>query len=133
MRHMTMVQRGRALLVGTAAVALAGGAVVLAPSASADEVRAGEVSIQGECGDNFNPTVPGGKAHWELSCANGKITIEGNVQDTRADGKCVKVAATMPNGDVKRSAAACPKGDKETFKWTGTGRQIDAKLYTYDV
>jgi hypothetical protein len=108
--------------LGAGVAVIAGGAVLgLSGPASA-----------GTCGDNFNPTVPGAKAHWEISCLSGnKVRIEGWVEDTRSDGKCAKVSANI-NGVTKRSAAACPKGDREEFEWTANGRTINAELYTYD-
>lgn len=121
MTAMTRIKKLSAM--GAGAVVLAGGAVLgFSGSAAA-----------GTCGDNFNPKVPGAKAHWEISCnaSRNTVTIEGWVEDTKSDGKCAKVSANI-NGTTKRSAAACPKGDREEFKWTATGKKIDAELYTYD-
>ncbi|MFH9073686.1 hypothetical protein [Streptomyces alboflavus] len=123
-----MRDRYKKALVGSAAVALLGAGVGFSPAAHAEPT-----GTRGGCGENYNPTVPGGKAHWELTCDNGKITIEGTVTDTRSDSKCVKVKAQMPNGDWKRSKAACPKGDKEEYTWTARGSKINAWVYTYDV
>ncbi|WP_067020728.1 hypothetical protein [Streptomyces dysideae] len=108
--------------VGAGAVVLAGGAVLgLSGTAAA-----------GTCGENFDPRVSGAKAYWEINCRGGMVTIEGWVEDTKSDGKCAKVKAVV-DGETVRSKAACPKGDREEFKWTGRGSSITAELYTYKV
>lgn len=108
--------------LGAGAVVIAGGTVLgLSGSASA-----------GTCGDVFDPRVSGAKAYWEVSCRGGVATIEGWVEDTSSDGKCARVKAVI-NGETEKSPAACPKGDREEFKWSSRGSQINAELYTYNV
>jgi hypothetical protein len=87
----------------------------------------------GTCGGIYNPVIGAGKAHWELSCRDGKITVSGYVQDTRADSQCVKVQAMFEGGITEYSHAACPKGDKRNFSWAHPGSIADVQLFAYDV
>jgi hypothetical protein len=113
------------LKVLSVAVATAAGVAVLAFTPGAAQAAS--------CGTIANPTVPGAKAHWELQCDGGKITVTGWVQDTSADGKCAKVKAVFASGTTEYSNAACPKNDKDGFTWSHPGSIADVYLYTYDV
>jgi hypothetical protein len=128
----------RALGGSLAAVALGGGALLgTAPAAAADEAAPAEaVEIMGGCGHTEDPVISGAKAYWELSCAGGNITIAGWVEDTSSNGRCAKVKAVWPdaNPDLwKFSEPACPKGDREHFRFTGPGNEVKAWLYEYNV
>ena len=65
----------------------------MAPAAAAVPV-----TPMGSCGQTFNPSIDGGKAYWQLSCSGGNITMSGWVEDTSANGRCVRVKATFPDG-----------------------------------
>lgn len=128
----------RALGGSLAAMALGGGALLgSAPAAAAAEATpAEEMRIMGGCGDIKNPVLSGARAHWELSCAGGNITIAGWVEDTASNGRCAKVKAVWRDANPelwKFSEPACPKGDKEHFRFTGPGNEVDAWLFEYDV
>lgn len=87
----------------------------------------------GGCGQSYNPTIPGGEAHWDLSCGGGMITVSGWVRDTDADGQCAAVKATFAGGQTEVSRRACPEGDRQTFSWTHPGAIADVYLYAFGV
>lgn len=113
-------------MLALGAITLLGGSIVgVAPSASA-EVPA---TVQGSCGQSFNPVINGGKAHWDLSCSGGRIYMNGWVEDTSADGRCAFVKANFNNGYSPTPAKACPKGTRTNFSWNGSGTIADGYLY----
>jgi hypothetical protein len=83
----------------------------------------------------FNPTVPGGEAHW-TKCINysglwTSVTVDGWVKDTRADGKCAQVKAIFNDGtDTDYSPKACPAGHKQSFSWNHVGASA-ASVYLF--
>ncbi|WP_405160728.1 hypothetical protein OG203_30695 [Nocardia sp. NBC_01499] len=91
------------------------------------------VEPRGTCGAIANPVIGAGRAHWELHCHNGAVTVSGFVTDTRADGQCVKVKAVFEGSITEYSAAACPKGSTKNFSWTHPGSLADVYLFAYHV
>lgn len=85
------------------------------------------IAPMGTCGQTFNPSVSGGKAHWDLICSGGNITMSGWVEDTSADGKCAYVTATF-NNNINEQAKACPSGTRTPFSWTHPGTIVDGYL-----
>src|SRR5437868_13169958 len=90
-------------------------------------------AARGGCGEVRNPSISGARAHWELSCRNGEITVSGWVEDTSSNGRCAKVKAKFASGNTEYSNAACPKNDRENFRWSHPGSIADVYLYEYDV
>jgi hypothetical protein len=89
------------------------------------------VQMRGGCNDIKNPVIGAGRAHWELSCKDGKITVAGWVKDTRADGQCVKVQAQFEGQITEYSEAACPKNVTRNFRWSHPGSIVDVYLFAY--
>ncbi|WP_143261994.1 hypothetical protein [Allokutzneria sp. NRRL B-24872] len=52
---------------------------------------ADDVTAYGRCGDRGKIETSGALAHVTLSCHDGKITVQGWVKDTEADGQCAQV------------------------------------------
>ncbi|MBB5912545.1 hypothetical protein BJY24_001412 [Nocardia transvalensis] len=114
-------------MVSAAALFLGVGfAAIGATSAQADPGQP-----EGTCGGVYNPSIGAGKAHWELHCKNGAITVSGHVTDTRSDGQCVKVKAVFEGQTTEYSAAACPKDTTRNFSWTHPGSIADVYLFAY--
>lgn len=102
-----------------------------APAHAADAVNlvvnAGDpITIQGNCmSPPFDVKVTDNqivvaRARWELTCADGQITMTGWVDDVRSDGKCAYVRGEFSNGT--ELAKDCPAdGPREEFKWTHPG------------
>lgn len=86
-------------------------------------------SVYGTCGQSFNPTIPGGKAHWTIDCVNGQAGIVGWVKDTRSDGKCIQVKALWSDGTTKLSPRACPKNSKKSFNMSHAGSAVNGYLF----
>lgn len=107
-------------------------ALALTPAAQAAE--GGSVAAKrGGCGEIRNPKTSGARAHWELSCRGGRITVSGWVQDTDADGQCARVKAVFASGTTEFSERACPKNVKKYFNWSHPGAIADVYLYEFDV
>jgi len=100
------------------------------PSVSSGSVSA-VIHKRGSCGDIKNPAIGAGRAHWELHCKDGRITVSGWVQDTRADGQCVKVQAKFEGSITEYSDAACPKNVTRNFRWSHPGSIVDVYLFAY--
>ncbi|GAA3037645.1 hypothetical protein [Streptosporangium longisporum] len=98
------------------------------PQPTSDSAR-----VLGGCGQIRNVTTSGARAHWELSCDSGLITVSGWLQDTDADGQCAKVKAVFASGTTEFSSPACPDGVKKHFSWSHPGAIADVYLYEYDV
>jgi hypothetical protein len=114
----------RAALTGLALVGLSLSGAVTA--------NAEGMSAMGGCGEVKNPKTSGAKAHWELSCRDGKIRVSGWVEDTDADGQCAKVKAVFASGNTEFSRAACPKGKRIPFDWAHPGSIASVYLFEYD-
>lgn len=93
---------------------------------------ADESTARGGCGEVRNPSINGARAHWELSCKDGKIHVSGWVEDTDANGRCAKVKAIFASGNTEFSDAACPKGRKVHFSWAHPGSIASVYLFEYD-
>lgn len=128
----------RRSLVATA-VATAGIASGLAytPAQAATDPSPGAVTDQfgtpvlaaGNCGDVFNPVINGAKAHWELTCSGGYVTMTGWVDDTSADGRCAYVRGEFQDGAVEL-AKNCPADSPRTnFEWKHSGNRAYGFLY----
>jgi hypothetical protein len=121
--------------VGGSLAALAIGGIAatsVTPVASADP--AGVQAITRSCPDDFLLGTPGGLARFTFKCApNGPLTVSGWVQDTEADGKCAQVRVRFPGGDWKNSQPACPKGEFQTFSWSGPAPKATVDVFTYFV
>ena len=122
--------------------ALAGGllvcasALVAAPGiATAATAPAGAPSAQsvvaplGGCGETRDVRTSGAEAHWTINCGAGRVSVDGWVKDTDADGQCAQVYAYFPaDGSTKYSAKACPEGDVKEFTLTGPGSSANVYL-----
>jgi hypothetical protein len=92
------VAKKAAVAVALAGAAVTGSLLGAAPAMAAPSGTDGVVVIQGTCGDKKNPSVGGGEAAWTLTCAGGKISVQGWVKDTDADGKAAEVYGTWGDG-----------------------------------
>lgn len=126
----------RIIVAASAALALVTMLLVGPTAANAASPGAGAMAVlvvhpDGTCGQLFQPTVSGGEAAWSLTCGGGKITIDGWVKDTEADGMCAYVKAFDGNGQrwPGNDPKACPKGTVTDFFWTVSGSTITAYLY----
>jgi hypothetical protein len=106
------------------ALAVSGALVVGAPSAQATEY-----AINGTCGDApFDVYIVGAEAHWTVTCAGGRVRLNGRVDDTRADGRCAEVKGVF--SDHVGYARNCPATSPPTyFDWTGPGNTVYGYLY----
>ncbi|WP_182873784.1 hypothetical protein [Microbispora sp. H10670] len=111
----------------------ADGFVVTATPTPEPTDEPGPAKTAAGCGAIKNTTLSGSRAHWELICDGGLITVTGWVQDMDADGRCAKVKAVFASGTTEYSEAACPKGVKKNFTWSHPGAIADVYLYEYDV
>jgi hypothetical protein len=102
---------GRRAGTFAAAMFLAGTGVLVAASPA----------FAGVCGDTFRPSTSGGKAYWSLTCSGGRITMQGWVEDIKADGKCARVKGIFNNNITHETAGACPSGTRINFSWTEAG------------
>ena len=110
-----------------AAVAALTGAVVggsLISSAPALAGTDGVVTIQGTCGDRFSPSVGGGSAGWTITCTAGKVTVNGWVKDTDADGKAAEVYGTWGDGTNFGTVRAGGEGTKKEFNKSRAGSHV---------
>ncbi|WP_187346912.1 hypothetical protein [Saccharomonospora sp. CUA-673] len=91
----------RHVAVALGAIALAGSVGLTAHADSAQETPAAPhagsdegYTITGFCPSVDDPTIPGGRAHWELVCADGGVNFFGWVEDTLPDNRnvCVDTA-----------------------------------------
>jgi hypothetical protein len=119
--------RTRRIVVAVLLAALVGGAVSTA-AVTAQEGDPPDIIVRGGCGQNFNPVIRGAKAHWNITCVGKKITLSGWVEDTKSDGKCAWVKVNIGE-DWWTSGKACPKDDRESFSYSGTGRTANAYLF----
>jgi hypothetical protein len=87
------------------------------------------VTIEGNCGDVFTPEINGAKAHWELTCGGGNITMAGWVDDTWSDGRCAYVRGEFQDGAVEIQKDCPADGPREEFKWTHPGNRAYGFLY----
>lgn len=94
--------------------------------------RTGGVTPLAGCGANLHPSVSGGEASWHTTCAHGVLRVQGQVIDTRPDGRCAQVFGTWGNGNVFRSVTACGWRNSETWDRTGRTRSITLRLRTID-
>ena len=121
----TATRRWRIALATLVSALLAGGTFM---AISPDTASAGTCAPRDINGVNvFSPVIPGGIAHWRLTCTPTHITMRGFVVDTAADGRCAQVTATV-GGVPHSSLRACPKDDVKTFVWTERGSQASGFL-----
>jgi hypothetical protein len=123
--------RTRRIVMAVLLSALVAGAVVTAISNDTAQAQDGvpeEIAVRGGCGQNFNPVIGGAKAHWNIACVGNKITLAGWVEDTKKDGRCAYVKVNIGK-DWWPPKKACPKGDKESFSYSGTGRTANGYLF----
>ncbi|MEV6912637.1 hypothetical protein [Amycolatopsis sp. NPDC051071] len=106
--------------------AVIGGALLsAAPSIAAPASTDGVVVIQGTCGDTKAPSVNGGAAGWTITCAAGKIRVQGWVKDTDADGKAAEVYGTWGyDGASFGTVRAGGEGTKKTFDKAHKGSTV---------
>lgn len=89
---------------------------------------AASASTTGVCGEIFNPSTSGGKAHWTLSCSNGRIYMDGYVTDTSSDGKCAQVKGVFSDATYF-TPRVCPSGNRYDFHWNGPGQLANGYLF----
>jgi hypothetical protein len=100
----------------------------------------GVVTIQGTCGDRFNPHIPDngrivGEAFWDVKCKlSGDqwfVYMVGWVDDTEADGKCAWVRGERWAGDPDTQRAKdCPaSGPRTNFTFKFAGRNANGYAY----
>jgi hypothetical protein len=111
----------------TMACALAGTALAGGTALASTDTE-GMSTIKGTCGQTYSPTVPGGAAGWTLSCANGKIRVQGWVKDTRADGKGAEVYGTWGNGSNFGTVRAAGEGTIKRFNKVHSGSSVTLRL-----
>jgi invasion protein IalB len=100
-----MVRKKRAALSLALGTALASGLLMAtAPTAAA-----------ASCPSSWEPTVPGAKGKWTLSCKNGALSINGWIEDTRADGRCARLQIETAKG-TRETITACGKGTRTNFQ-----------------
>lgn len=114
------------------------GVLVLAPLclagiASAATMGAEPPKPHGACGTSQNPSTSRGHAHWDLTCANGEITVTGWVHHDNGSG-CSAVKANFEGQATETSRASCGLfgGDTYNFQWTHPGSLVDVYLYDYN-
>ncbi|GAA1204901.1 hypothetical protein [Prauserella alba] len=98
------------------ALALAGTTTLTAHADAAQPAPAGDEGgshISGYCPSVANPTVPGGRAHWELVCADGGVNFFGWVEDTLPDNTDICVD-TVDNWGLVRTKGF---GTRESFNY----------------
>jgi len=134
-RRITVAALVSALIVGGVFMALSAGAAAaidanVGNNTAVQNSHATDISVLGSCGENFGPSIRGAKAHWTLSCANGRITMKGWVEDTRSDGKCAQVRGEFSDGTYD-SEKSCPAGreHRKSFEWSGPGQIANGYLY----
>jgi hypothetical protein len=115
---------------GVVLLAAVSGVVLSSAGAASASTARGEAQYlpAAHCGTSTSPSVRGAKAHWQLSCSKGSVTVSGWVQDTKPDGKCAQVRADFPGGITVFSKRACPEGQKENFSWTYPGDLAEVYL-----
>jgi hypothetical protein len=104
--------------------AVLGGSLAGAGAAAASDDDGGVIVIQGTCGQRFSPTVPGGAAGWTISCAGGKVHVQGWVKDTDADGRAAEVYGTWQDGSTFATVRAGGEGTRKTFDRTHAGSNV---------
>ncbi|MCR3719465.1 MULTISPECIES: hypothetical protein [Prauserella salsuginis group] len=97
------------------ALALAGTMTTTAHAGTAQSAPAGDdgYHVSGFCPSVSDPTIPGGRAHWELVCADGGVNFFGWVEDTRPDNTDVCV----DTGDGTGVARTTGFGSRESFNY----------------
>ncbi|MEU3975762.1 hypothetical protein [Streptomyces bacillaris] len=78
--------------------------MVTAPAASA-----------ASCPSSWEPTVPGAKGKWTLSCKNGALSVNGWIEDTRADARCARLQIKTAKG-TSDTITACGKNTRKNFQ-----------------
>jgi hypothetical protein len=117
--------KAKSVLLATAALlSMLVGMVVSTPSATA-----APSNVLGNCGSPpFDVYISGAEAHWTLSCFNGRIYMDGRVDDTRGDGHCAEVKGVF--SDHTSYARNCPATSPPTyFSWSGPGDTVYGYLY----
>ncbi|MBE8517624.1 hypothetical protein ILP97_08925 [Amycolatopsis sp. H6(2020)] len=117
---MSFVKKAAAVAALTGAVV--GGSLISAAPAMAG--TDGVVTIQGACGDRFSPSVGGGSAAWTITCTDGKVSVNGWVKDTDADGKAAEVYGTWEDGSNFGTVRAGGEGTKKEFNKSHRGSHV---------
>lgn len=132
MLHTASRRRAALTLAGAAGLTTLLTPGVAHASTEVIELSDGPIVIQGTCGTikdvevNNNGRLAA-KAHWELTCSGGNITMTGWVDDKRSDGKCAYVTAHF--NTATEIAKNCPADSPRTeFKWTHSGNIVDGYL-----
>jgi hypothetical protein len=94
-----------AALSGTGLLVLAGPAA----AASCDDVK--DVVVRSNL-------LKVGEAHYTVTCLDGWLRVNGRVQDTRKDGRCIETKIMI--GSALKKAAACGAGTSTDFDMVGT-------------
>jgi hypothetical protein len=103
-----------------------GGVLTTAPSAAAAAPE--EIVIQGTCGQQFSPEVPGGAAGWTITCGGGTVRVQGWVRDTRADGRAAEVYGSWGDGIAFPRVRASGFGNQVEFNNAHSGRVVNLYL-----
>jgi hypothetical protein len=106
---------------------IVGGALAGIGPAAAEEAS-GVVTLRGTCGDSLSPSVGGGAAAWNLTCASGKIRVQGWVKDTDADGKAAEVYGTWEDGSSFGTVRAGGEGTIKRFDKAHRGSHVYLRL-----
>jgi hypothetical protein len=109
-----------------AVTALAGAVIGGSLSAAAPALAAtdGVFTVEGNCGQTFNPSVGGGAAAWTITCTGGKVSVNGWVKDTDADGKAAEVYGTWEDGSNFGTVRAGGEGTKKEFNKSHSGSHV---------
>ncbi|MFB7373891.1 hypothetical protein ACFC0D_29025 [Streptomyces sp. NPDC056222] len=82
------------------------------------------------CPSSASPKIPGGKAHWTLSCRGGTLKVYGWVEDTRQEGDCANVSVWPGGGHHWKLVSACSWGERKNFDFAFAGTTT-ASVYLY--
>lgn len=113
---MRKFSRAAALTLGAGAIA----ATMLGSAHATEQPSPDAPGAAAACPSAADPTIPGGKAHWDIVCVPGGVKAYGWVEDTRPDnmGACLNGYASN-GGGFGRSAHGY--GDRQTFDYTAPG------------
>jgi hypothetical protein len=110
------------LATGIATAVIAGGAIVLSPTAAASVSHPSAA-----CPSHAHPTTPGGTAAWTVTCSGNHVYVNGWVKDTAPnDGRCAGVKAFFAEAFTNR--VVC-NGGTATFAWSSIGNWANVYLY----
>lgn len=121
-------------LLAAAAASLtmgAGAASAGTPAEGSPTVEPRTITVMGKCGEGFNPTVRGGAAAWNITCANGVLRVQGWVKDTWVDGKAAELYGTWGDGKSFKRVRAGGLGNVKRFDRSRDADAVNNKVTIY--